>query len=104
MLHYDFENYTADSNIIENKGTLGSAFNSRIGGSIISTDYATGTNSLSLTGEGTPNGGYLQIPNFKWCPTVLNFPSCYSICFWFKKFSIFNTSVLSFPLSNVKKI
>ena len=64
---YDFENYTAGSNIVVNKGNMGTTFNATIAetSSIISTDYATGTKSLSLIGQGTSNGGYLQIPGFK---------------------------------------
>lgn len=88
MLHYDFENYTAGSNTVVNKGSTGSAFNATIGGtsSITNTDYATGTNCLSLIGQGTSNGGYLQIPNFKWQTNFLaGSGAWYTICFWYKK-------------------
>ena len=64
MLHYNFENNVQGSNIIVNKGSLGTAFNATMNGnsSIISHDCATGTSCLSLTGEGTSSCGYLQIP------------------------------------------
>ena len=71
VLHYNFENYVAGSNTIVYKGTTGSAYNATIGGnaSVINTDHATGTSCLSLIGEGTSSGGYLQIPNFRWSPS-----------------------------------
>ena len=86
MLHYNFENYTAGLNIVVYKGLMGS-YNATIGwtSSIIRNDYATGTNCLSLIGEGTSNGGYLQIPGFKWIPTFLISPNYYTICFWYEK-------------------
>ena len=96
VLHYNFENYVQGSNIIVNKGTLGSAFNATIGGnlSVINTDHATGTSCLSKIGEGSSSGGYLQIPNFKWIPTFT--PGClFSICFWYKKPASFMTKTNS---------
>ena len=65
----------------------GSAYNATIGGnaSVINTDHATGTSCLSLIGEGTSSGGYLQIPNFRWSPTFLYSTAYYTISFWYKK-------------------
>ena len=87
VLNYNFKNYVAGSNTIVNKGTLGSAYNVTIGGnlSVINTDHATGTSCLSLIGEGTSSGGYLQIPNFKWTPTFLYNGPLFTISFWYKK-------------------
>ena len=86
IFHFDFENYTTGSNTIVNKGSKGTAFNATIGGnsSVISNDYATGTNCLSLIGEGTSSGGYLQFPGFKWSDITTS-PLTYTICFWYKK-------------------
>ena len=89
VLHYNFENYVAGSNTIVNKGSLGTAFNATMNGnsSIISHDCATGTSCLSLKGEGTSSGGYLQIPNFTWS-TLLSGgpgPTFFTISFWYKK-------------------
>jgi len=80
-LHYNFENYVPGSNTIVNKGSTGSAYNATIGGnaSVINTDHATGTSCLSLIGEGTSSGGYLQIPNFRWSPTFLYNTAYYTI-------------------------
>jgi hypothetical protein len=86
IIQFDFENYTAGSNTIVNKGFKGTTFDATIGGnsSIISRDYATGTNCLCLIGEGTSSGGYLQIPGFQWNDVAIS-PLTYTICFWYKK-------------------
>ena len=63
VIHYNFENYVAGSNTIVNKGSLVTAYNATMNGnsSVISHDCATGMSCVSLTGEGTLSGGYLQI-------------------------------------------
>ena len=88
IIQFDFENYTAGSNTIVNKGFKGTTFDATIGGnsSIISRDYATGTNCLCLISEGTSSGGYLQIPGFRWHVDFLAGTGCwFTICFWYKK-------------------
>ena len=63
VLHYNFKNYVSGSNTIVNKGSLGTAYNATMNGnsSVISHDCATSMSCLSLTGEGTLSGRYLQI-------------------------------------------
>ena len=87
VLHYNFENYVAGSNTIVNKGSLGTAYDATIGGnaSVINTDHATGTSCLSLIGEGTSSGGYLQIPNLKWSSLFPLSGVWFTISFWYKK-------------------
>ena len=86
ILQYDFENYTAGSTTVVNKGSLGTGYNATLYGtaSVTSTMYATGTSCLQLIGHGSSSGGYLQVPNFNMY-NALGAATSYAFTFWFKK-------------------
>ena len=86
ILQYDFENYTAGSTTVVNKGSLGTGYNATLYGTsaVISSDYVTGTSCLSLIGGSTSSGGYLQINALSMYITLAYQSSNNTICFWFK--------------------
>jgi len=103
ILRYSFDTWTS-GNTVTNEGSLGTgtAYNATLcttgtGGSasIISSSYATGTQCLSLVGNSTIGGGYLQLPSF----TMGG--NSWAVCLWIKLSSIPTNNIMIFEFSNI---